>query len=376
MNEAKRTPLYEAYRSEEGVRLTDFGGWELPLQFAAGIIGEHHAVRENAGLFDVSHMGEIQLSGAGAESYLNRLVCGDVAKLEQGHCLYTILTLPDGGAVDDLVIYRLGGESFLLVVNAANTDKDFDWIRSSNPDAGTCPATVVIGNRSPEWVQIAYQGPRAEGYLQELAGSDLKEIPFYGFKEKLLIDGVSCLVSRTGYTGEDGFELYCAADQGAGLWRGLLKHGRPKGVLPCGLGARDTLRLEARLPLYGHELKPDAGPLEGGVKSFVDFDKEYFIGSEALREMDRSGSYRILRGCRMVERGVPRQGYPVFFEGDMIGEVTSGGKSPSLDAFIAILRIPRGLVKTGSLVEIEINGKRRRAQIVQTPFRKKTYGGN
>lgn len=375
MSELKRTPLYEAYKELPGVKLIDFGGWELPVQFAAGISAEHKAVRQNAGLFDVSHMGEFIVEGSGAAAYLDRLVTGSVSGMEPGRCLYTILCYPDGGAVDDLVIYRRGEEKYLLVVNAANVEKDFAWISGDNPESGARKASVRIENHSDRWVQIAYQGPKSEEYLQELADANLADIPFYGFLEAVSLAGVECLISRTGYTGEMGFEIYCPAEEGAAVWKTLLAEGEPQGVLPCGLGARDTLRLEARLPLYGHELTREAGPLEGGVKSFVDFEKEFFVGLEALKELNASGDYRILRGAKMVDRGVPREGYPVFLNDKRIGEVTSGGKSPSLEEFIAILRIPKGLVKTGALVEIEINQKRRRAEIVQTPFHTKAYGG-
>ena len=375
VNRLRRTPLYEVYKDEAGAKLIDFGGWELPVQFAAGIIEEHLRVRSNAGLFDVSHMGEILIEGPGSREYLTRLISGDVSKTAPGRCLYTILTLPDGGAVDDLVIYRLATEKFLLVVNAANTEKDFRWIKDENPDAPGRPATVSIENCSADWVQIAYQGPKAEEYLQELAEVNLADIPFYGFIEEAPITGVTAIISRTGYTGEDGFEIYLPAADGPALWRTLLTHGREKGVLPCGLGARDTLRLEARLPLYGHELTEEAGPLEAGLKSFIDFNKEYFIGRDALSRMNNGGAYRIIRGARMVDRAVPREGYRVFAGENQIGRVTSGGKSPSLNEFIALLRLPKGLVKNGEQVEIEINGKRRRAEIVPTPFWKKSYGG-
>ncbi len=375
MSELRRTPLYEAYKEIPGVKLIDFGGWELPVQFEAGISAEHKVVRQNAGLFDVSHMGEFIVRGEGATTYLDRLVTGSVAGMESGRCLYTILCYPDGGAVDDLVIYRQGDEKYLLVVNAANVEKDFNWIRKDNPEAASRNPALKIENHSERWVQIAYQGPKSEEYLQALVDVNLADIPFYGFLEGVSLAGADCLISRTGYTGEMGFEIYCAADEGPAVWNTLLTEGASKGVLPCGLGARDTLRLEARLPLYGHELTRDAGPLEGGVKTFVDFDKEFFIGRDALKAMDEKGDYRILRGAKMVDRGVPREGYPVFLDDKQIGEVTSGGKSPSLDEFIAILRIPKGLVKTGALVEIEINKKRRRAEIVQTPFHTKAYGG-
>ena len=373
MNQLKKTPLHAAYSGMDGVKLIDFGGWELPVQFAAGIIAEHRTVRENAGIFDVSHMGEIFVSGKGSAAYLDTLVCGSVQTMRTGRCLYTILCNPAGGAVDDLVIYRIGDENFMLVVNAANTEKDFLWVSSKNPEAENRADTVQIQNRSENWVQIALQGPESEVYLQELADVNLGDIPFYGFMENISLAGVQALVSRTGYTGEAGFEIYCEPADGPGLWTTLLNSTRDRGVLPCGLGSRDTLRMEARLPLYGHELSEGSGPLEAGLKSFIDFDKSRFIGKDALKRLNDSGEYGILRGIIMTDRGVPRQGYPVFVSGKKAGRVTSGGKSPSLDDFIAIARLSRGLVKTGDPVEIEINGKLRAGEIVATPFYAKAY---
>jgi aminomethyltransferase len=375
MAQLKRTALYPAYAEAEGVKLIDFGGWELPVQFAAGIIAEHKRVRSNAGLFDVSHMGEIFLEGKGAAAYLDRLVTGQVSTIKEGACLYTILCNGRGGAVDDLLVYRLGEERFMLVVNAANTEKDFAWITADNPAASEKGPDLHIEDQSPRWVQIALQGPRAQEYLQELVDVNLQDLAFYNFFDGVSLAGVSTLISRTGYTGEDGFEIYCEAAEGPGIWRTLLNHGADRGLIPCGLGARDTLRLEARLPLYGHELTEDAGPLEAGLKIFVNFEKGDFIGRAALEEILRNERYRVLRGVRMIDRGVPRQGYRVYREDQPVGEVSSGGKSPSLDEFIALVRVPKGSLKTGDHIQIEINGKRRTGEVVATPFYKKAYGG-
>ncbi|WP_319415428.1 glycine cleavage system aminomethyltransferase GcvT [Marispirochaeta aestuarii] len=375
MAQLKRTALFPAYGETEGVRLIDFGGWELPVQFAAGILAEHKAVRSNAGLFDVSHMGEIFLEGDGAEDYLDRLVTGSVSAMKNGTCLYTILCNVRGGAVDDLLVYRLGEKRFMLVVNAANTEKDFIWITTENPAASKKSSHLRIENQSAQWVQIALQGPRAREYLQELVDVNLEDLAFYSFFDGVSLAGVPTLVSRTGYTGEDGFEIYCGASEGPGIWKTLLNHGADRGLIPCGLGARDTLRLEARLPLYGHELTEDAGPLEAGLRIFVDFEKGDFIGREALKEMLRKENYRVLRGVRMIDRGVPRQGYRVYKEDHPVGEVTSGGKSPSLDEFIALVRVPKGSLKTGEQVRIEINGKHKTGEVISTPFYKKAYGG-
>ena len=376
MAQLKRTALFPAYAEEKGVKLIDFGGWELPVQFSTGILAEHTAVRTNAGLFDVSHMGEIFVEGGGAEAYLDRLVTGSVSAMKEGACLYTILCNDRGGAVDDLLIYRLGAERFMLVVNAANTDKDFAWITRKNPAAAEQSPGLRIENQSSSWVQIALQGPRSREYLQELVDYNLTDLSFYTFVDQVLLAGVPALISRTGYTGEDGFEIYCKASEGPGIWRTLLNHGSGKGLIPCGLGARDTLRLEARLPLYGHELTDEAGPLEAGLKVFINFDKGDFIGKKALEGMLRTDTYRVLRGIRMIDRGA----FPVrairhtgtAFPSERL---TSGGKSPSLDEFIALVRVPKGKLKSGDRIQIEINGKRRTGEVIATPFYKKAYGG-
>jgi aminomethyltransferase len=370
----KRTPLYEVYKDYSGVKLIDFGGWELPVNFEPGILAEHMAVRENAGLFDVSHMGEVIVEGPESEDFLDWLVTNDVASMEDGQCLYSPMCYPDGGTVDDLMVYRFNAKRYLVVVNAANTDKDFRWMSEENDWARGSKKMPSVSNVSAEWSQIAFQGPKANDYLKEIVGNIADEIGFFRFKDGIKIAGASCLISRTGYTGEDGFEIYCAHSKAADVWKEILGHTKDRGVLPCGLGARDTLRFEAKLPLYGHELTENITPLEANLKVFVNLDGGDFCGKKALVEQKEQGIPRSLRGCKMIDRGVPRNGYPVYQAGgEKIGFVTSGSKSPMLDGFYGLVLIERGIgLKFGDEIEIEINGKRKRAELVRTPFYKRT----
>jgi aminomethyltransferase len=370
----KRTPLYEVYKDYSGVKLIDFGGWELPVNFEPGIIAEHMAVRENAGLFDVSHMGEVMVEGPDSRDFVDWLVTGDVASMEDGQCLYSPMCYPHGGTVDDLMVYRFGDARFLLVVNAANTEKDFRWISEENDWARSGKKMPQVSNVSADWAQIALQGPRANEYFKEIAGPVADEIGFFRFKDGIDIGGAACLASRTGYTGEDGFEIYCASGKAPDVWNEIMRRTSDKGVLPCGLGARDTLRFEAKLPLYGHELTEDISPLEANLKVFVNLDGGDFCGKKALVEQKENGIPRSLRGCKMIDRGVPRHGYKVFKPGgEEIGFVTSGSKSPMLEDFYGLVLIERGIgLKFGDEIEIEMNKKRKRAELVRTPFYKRT----
>lgn len=370
----KTTPLYDVYKEYEGVKLIDFGGWELPVNFAHGIIEEHLAVRKNAGLFDVSHMGEIMIEGAASEEFVDWLVTNDVRSMDDYQCLYSPMCYPHGGVVDDLMIYRYSSEKYLLVVNAANTDKDFDWISKENEWIQRADNAPSIKNVSADWAQIALQGPKANDYLREIAGPVVDEIKFFRFKDGLKIGERECIVSRTGYTGEDGFEIYCDRTAAADVWNTILQQTKDRGVLPCGLGARDTLRFEAKLPLYGHELTEDITPLEANLSVFVNLEGADFCGKDALVKHKESGVPRSLRGCEMIDRGVPREHYKVFStEGDEIGYVTSGAKSIMLEKFCGLVLIKRGLgLKIGDEIEIEMNKKRKRAKLVKTPFYKRT----
>lgn len=368
----QRTPLYEVYKGYAGAKLIDFGGWELPVQFETGIIAEHMAVRENAGLFDVSHMGEIMVEGHGSFDLVNYLITNDLGTISDGQCIYSPMCYPDGGVVDDLLVYRMGAEKFFLVVNASNTDKDFAWISKENPwikGRGDGPA---ITNLSSEYGQIAFQGPRANDYMTEIVGSEINDIGFFHFRSDLKVAGKECIISRTGYTGEDGFEIYCKASDAASIWNHLYDATREKGVLPCGLGARDTLRFEAKLPLYGHEITDRISPLEANLSYFVKLEQEAdFCGKEALVRQKEEGIPRSLRGCEMIDKGVPRDGYKVFQGEREIGFVTSGTKSPMLDTFLGLVLIERGGgLQVGDEILIEIGKKKKRAKLVKTPFYK------
>lgn len=369
----KQTPLYSVYSNYPEVRIIDFGGWELPVHFSSGITAEHLAVREAAGLFDVSHMGEILIEGPESTGFLDYLVTNDVRSLEDGQVLYTPMCYPHGGCVDDLIIYRYHEHSYLVVVNAANIEKDHLWMTQENPYVmdrlGEMPSII---NTSDSFVQIALQGPKAEDILAQLVPT-CREISFFRFQDALMIDSIPVLISRTGYTGEDGFEIYCDALSGPRLWERLLTAGEPQGLIPCGLGARDSLRLESKLPLYGHELSEDITPLEANLKAFVAFTEHDFCGKDALLQQQRDGIPRSLRGIRMIDRGVPRNGYEVYAGERCIGQVTSGTKSPVLGSFVGLVLIRRGIgLSLGDSVEIDIRGKRKKAELVRTPFIKHT----
>lgn len=324
----RRTPLYSGYARYEGVRCIDFGGWELPVQFS-GIQKEHEAVRERAGLFDVSHMGEFFVEGPEAERFLQRMTTNDATLLEPGKAQYTLLCYPDGGVVDDLLIYKLDEEKYMLVVNASNIEKDWEWLLQHLPAEG-----VAMRNASDETALLAVQGPLASSLLSPLCeGQDPGDLLPFTFIRDARVAGIPALLSRTGYTGEDGFELYVAAEHAEALWDALMDAGAPHGLLPAGLGARDTLRFEACLPLYGQELGPDITPLEAGLNRFVKLEQSDFIGRDALVQQRKDGIPRRLVGLEMIDRGIPRTHYPVFAEGseEPIGEVTTGTQSPTLE---------------------------------------------
>ncbi len=369
----KRTVLYDVYKNYDGVKLIDFGGWELPVNFEKGIIGEHMAVRENAGLFDVSHMGEITVEGDTSEEFINYLVTNDVSAMHDNQCMYSPMCYPDGGVVDDLLVYRYSTGKYLLVVNASNVDKDFSWISKENEWIKKASEKPVLENISGRMSQIAFQGPKAESYMKELVSPEVADIEFFHFRDDLKIDGKKAIISRTGYTGEDGFEIYLANEDAADVWNYLLNATKDRGVLPCGLGARDTLRFESKLPLYGHELTKDISPLEANLSYFVKLDKKDFCGKAALAAQKEHGIPRTLRGCEMVDKGVPRAGYTVHLNGKEIGFVTSGTKSPILNKFLGLVLIKRGTgLKIGDEIEVNINGKMKKAKLVKTPFFKNT----
>jgi len=371
-----RTPLYDLYASYPGVKLIDFAGWEMPLNFAAGIIAEHRRVREAAGLFDVSHMGELFFEGAGSAEALDWLVTNDVRGMEVGQALYSPMCTVDGGTIDDLIVYRLGPESFMVVVNAANTAKDLAWMTSESRRGRAGAFVPAVTDRSQEIALLAFQGPKAEAWLSGLTTTDLSKIRPFRFASRVLLAGGEVTLARTGYTGEDGFELFVAANEAPRVWGAILEATGPLGALPCGLGARDSLRIEARLPLFGQELDGSIGPLEAGLAGFVKLAKGEFCGRAALLAQQERGLRRVLRGCEMIDRGVPRHGYLVYADRSEIGVVTSGERSPTLDTFIGLVLVSREWSKIGTEIEIDFGGKRKRARIVKTPFYSRRRAGN
>ncbi|WCN38887.1 glycine cleavage system aminomethyltransferase GcvT [Aneurinibacillus uraniidurans] len=363
MTKLRRTPLYALYE-KYGARTIDFGGWELPVQFA-GIQHEHERVRTKAGLFDVSHMGEIEISGRDAPAFLQKMMTNDVSRLMTGCAQYTLMCTPNGGTVDDLLVYKRSEQEYLLVVNAANTEKDEAWLNKH------VTGDVVIKNVSDEMAQLALQGPLAERILQQLTAEPIAAIRPFCFREHVQIGAVRTLISRTGYTGEDGFELYVGVEDAPKLWTQILDEGG-KDVMPCGLGARDTLRFEARLPLYGQELSESITPLEAGLGFAVKLEKPMsFIGQEALRRQKEAGVSRKLVGIEMTGRGIPRTGYAVYAGDQVIGDVTTGTQSPTFKKNIGLALVQAVHSTPGTEVTVEIRGKKVAAVVVPTPFYKR-----
>ncbi len=357
----KRTPLYEQHRAL-GAKLVEFGGWEMPVQYSS-ILEEHNAVRTRAGLFDVSHMGEFKVEGPGALAFLQHLVPNDVSRLAVGQALYTQLCLPDGGVIDDLLVYRLAEMHYMLVVNAANIDKDFAWVSERAKNF----KDVHVANQSDTTSLLALQGPAAQSILQPLTDVDLSSIRYYHFAPGQ-VDGVNCIISRTGYTGEDGFELYCAPVDVVKLWNDLLAAGNSQGLLPAGLGARDTLRLEAGMCLYGHELDEQTNPLEANLGWTVKLDKGDFIGRDALLKTKEQGLKKKLVGIELIDRGVPRGGYTLYENDQPIGVLTSGAPGPTVHKNIGMGYVETSHAVVGRPVQIDIRGRRTAAQIVALPF--------
>lgn len=355
----KQTPLYEMHQKYGG-KIIDFGGWALPVQFA-GIIKEHHMVRQKAGLFDVSHMGEISIKGPRALEFTRYLVTNDVKQLQDKQIIYALMCYPDGGVVDDLLVYKFSNDNIFLVVNAANLDKDFAWIKEhAFPD-------VEVENLSDHYAQLAVQGPEAERILQKISDTDLGSVKFFWFNPEIKIGGVECMVSRTGYTGEDGFEIYVSPDKAAYLWEEILEAGG-EDIAPIGLGARDTLRFEAKLPLYGQELDKDITPLEAGLGYFVKLQDDDFIGKEALVKQKQHNPGRILVEFEMVGKGIPRSHYEVEKDGANIGWVTTGAHAPTLSRAIGLALIKREFNLPGEEIDIIIRNKAVKARIAKGIF--------
>lgn len=362
MTQLQKTPLYDVY-SEYGAKTIDFGGWDMPVQFS-GIKEEHEAVRTKAGIFDVSHMGEVTVKGNDSLDFLQKLLTNDFSKLKDGGAMYTAMCYENGGVVDDLLVYKIADGDYLLVVNAANAEKDYNWLKEH------ATGDVEIENVSDEYALIAIQGPKAQSVLQKISkNTDLSDIGFFKFKSDVDLNGAKALVSRTGYTGEDGFEIYCRPEDAKKIWSDLLESGKDEGVVPCGLGSRDTLRFEAGLALYGQELSPEISPLEAGLGFAVKVNKDAdFIGKEALANQKENGVPRKLAGIEMLDRGIPRTGYRVLSGDKEIGHVTSGTQSPTLKKNVGLILIDSDYNEVGNEVEVEVRKKRLKAKIVKTPF--------
>ena len=344
--------------------MVEFGGWDMPIQYA-GTIDEHLAVRTAAGLFDVSHMGELEVRGPGALDLVQRVTCNDAAKLADGQAQYSALLLPEGTFVDDVLVHRFGPEHFFICVNASNTDKDFDWIRGH---AAGFDAEVL--NTSGQYTQLALQGPQALSILQPLSDIDLAAIKYYWFARGK-VDGVPAIIARTGYTGEDGFEIYFDPEESERVWDKLLAAGRPQGLMPCGLAARNTLRLEAKMALYGHEIDETTTVLEADLGWILKLTKGDFIGRGPLAEQKERGVARKLAGFEVVERGIARDGYEVFVDGRPAGRVTSGSPAPYLKKNIGLAYLPVERAGVGARFEIDVRGRRVAAEVVPTPFYKR-----
>jgi aminomethyltransferase len=359
----RRTPLHDRHAAA-GAKLVDFAGWEMPVQYT-GVMAEHHAVRKAAGLFDVSHMGEIRVGGAGAAEFVQRITPNDVSKLAPGRIHYSAILTPEGTYIDDLLVYRLGDDELMLVVNASNADGDFAWIDAQPHDG------VELEDVSMRYALIALQGPKAAEILAPLTDVALGAIAYYGFAPGKVVER-EAIVSRTGYTGEDGFELYLAPEAAGAVWDALLEAGAPSGLIPAGLGARDTLRLEAAMALYGHEIDRTTTPWEAGLDWTVRLGKGDFVGRDALVAAKERGPARKLVGFEVEGRGIARQGHGVLSDGREVGRVTSGTFSPTFERALGLAYVERPLAAPGTAVEIDVRGKRVAARVVPTPFYKRS----
>ena len=356
---AKRTALYENHVAHGG-KIVEFAGYELPVQYEAGVITEHMAVRTKVGLFDVSHMGEVLIKGKNAEAALNYILTNDIRGMYDGQVRYTLIPNDKGGAVDDALVYRVNGESFLVVINASNVDKDAAWIASH------LPKDVEFSNISETLSEVALQGPFAESVLKKLMPEECIPKKYYSFTKEVLIDGKKCLISRTGYTGEKGYEIFFTNEDASAVFETLLKAGEEFGILPCGLGARDTLRFEAAMPLYGHELGEDIPVNETKLEFAIKMDKEDFIGKKAL-EAHEPEYIRV--GAKVVDRGIVREHTDIYCGDEKVGIATSGTHAPYFGCALAMLRIKKDYVEKP--LEADVRGKRLKLEIVPLPFYKR-----
>ncbi|SFD53553.1 aminomethyltransferase [Lentibacillus persicus] len=366
MSDLKRTPLFPEYEKWGG-KTIDFGGWELPVQFS-GVKHEHEITRTKAGLFDVSHMGEIMVEGQDSLPFLQKMITNDISKLTPKRAKYTFMCNEDGGTIDDFIVYMLDTNKYLLVVNAANTEKDFEWLVEHKE------GNVDINNVTEDYVQLALQGPLAENILQRLTDVPLNEIKPFRFEDPVYFTqaDASAIVSRTGYTGEDGFEIYLKAEKGRALWHSILDSGKDEGLEPIGLGARDTLRFEAKLPLYGQEISETISPVEAGMKFAVKVDKEHdFIGKEVLKEQIENGPKRKLVGIEMIDKGIPRTDYKVFAGETEAGFVTTGTQSPTLKKNIGLALVDSQYAALGNELHVQVRKRMLKAVVIETPFYKR-----
>jgi glycine cleavage system T protein (aminomethyltransferase) len=360
--EPKKTPLYDAHRAL-GAKVIDFGGWLMPVNYPAGILEEHHTTRKSVGVFDVCHMGEIHFRGPRAAEAVQRLVTNDVGGMTDGRAMYTVACNPGGGIVDDLIVYRVRPDHYLLVVNASNIDKDHGWF------VDNVGAWCQLRNASDETGLIAFQGPRAQEALSTLTAAPLATLGSYRFLPDVEVAGKPVWVARTGYTGEDGFEIFCGAADAPALWTALLEAAAKVGGKPVGLGARDTLRLEARLSLYGNDLDDQTTPLEAGLGWVVKPDAGDFIGRAALLRQKQEGVGRKLVGFVMLGRGIARHGYPIHAAtGQLVGLCTSGTVGPTVGKNIGLGYVPAALAEPGTKIAIDCRGKMAEAEIVKGPF--------
>lgn len=358
---AKKTPLYDAH-VEAGGKVVDYAGWLLPVEYE-GLVAEHNAVREKVGMFDVSHMGEITLIGKDALKFADYMITSNIKTLENGKVIYGFLCRENGGVVDDLLTYKANDEDIYLVVNASNSDKDFDWLKEKAKDFD-----VEVTNVSDETGEVAVQGPFAEKTVQKLTDYDLSTISFFEFVRDVEIAGVKTMISRTGYTGEDGFEIYTDKDDIRKVWDAVLEAGQEFGIKPAGLGCRDTLRFEAALPLYGHEISEEISPIQGGFKFFVDLEKDDFLGKDALKKEHEEGPERKIIGLELLERGIAREGAKVYKDGQEIGYLTTGYMSPTLGKSIGNALLKTEFAKKDIDVEVGVRKRMIKAKTISKRF--------
>jgi aminomethyltransferase len=355
----RKTPLHALHR-KLGARMAEFGGWEMPIEYS-GIIPEHLAVRTTAGLFDISHMGRIQIEGPQSLNLVQKVSSNDASRLKDGQIHYSALLYPEGTFVDDVLVHRLAPDRYFLCVNASNCETDFEWIQSQNEFQAT------VTNASDHYAQLALQGPRSVPVLQPLVDLDLSRIRYYWLRMGR-VQGVECLITRTGYTGEDGFEIYFAPEHSERMWDLLSESGSKHGLVPVGLGARNTLRLEAKMALYGHEISEKITPWEADLAWIVKLDKGDFVGKQALLAQRATGVQRKLVGFEMTGKGIGRDGYPVWLDDQQVGFVTSGGPSPFLKKNIGLAYVPLRHATVGMELQIKVRTQRIPARIVETPF--------